>query len=94
MQNPHACVVNEPCECLKTMYSSRNRGRAVKATHSFANYNVFLSIVVIMTSLAYPSITVAISCEFTPLQGTITWCFSAVCTTAYFVQKEARSDVF
>lgn len=93
MQIPHAYVANELRGCLKNMYSSRNRGRAVKATHNFANYNVFLSIAVIMTSLAFPSISVAISCEFMPLQGTITWCYSVICTSAYFVQNTAKSDL-
>lgn len=35
----------------KKMHSSRNTGRALKATGNFVNYNVFLSIDVIMTSL-------------------------------------------
>lgn len=44
----------------------------MKATHNFANYNVFLSIAVIMTSLTFSSISIAISYEFMLLQGTIT----------------------
>lgn len=94
MQILHVCIANELCGCLKNMYSSRNRGRPVKATHNFANYNVFLSIAVIMTSPAFPSINVAISYEFMLLQGTITWCYIVICTSVYFVQNAAKSDLF
>lgn len=77
------------CACLKSMYICRNRGRALKATHNFANYNVFLSIGVIMTSLAFSSISVAISYEFMLLQGTITCCYTVIHTGAYFVKNAA-----
>lgn len=92
MQIPRACVANEPCACLKNTYRSRNRGRPVKATHDVANYNVFLSIAVIMTSLAFPSLSVAISCVFMALllQGIITWYYIVICTSAHFVQNAAR----
>lgn len=94
MQIPHACVDNELCGCLKNMSSSRNRGRAVKATHNFANYNIFLPIAVIMASLAFPSISVVISCEFMLLWGPITWYHIVICTSTYSAQSAPRSDLF
>lgn len=54
----HACVDNELCGQLKNMRSSRNTGRALKTTRNFFNYNVFLSIAVIMTSLWHVHLSV------------------------------------
>lgn len=54
----HECVNNELCGQLKTMQNSRNTGRALKTTHNFVNYNVFLSIALIMTSLWHFNLSV------------------------------------
>lgn len=84
------CLANELSDCLKNTYSSRNGAIAVKATHNFANYNVSLSIAVIMTSLALTFINVAISNEFMQLQGIITWYYIVICTSACSVQNAAK----
>lgn len=42
-----------------------------------------------MTSLAFSSISVAISYEFMLLKGTITWCYTVIHTGAYFVKNAA-----